>query len=165
MANGWSPCQSAQTVPDIIGCSNHRIDWQPLKYEADNITIKGMSVQITARIICDDCGAFVSGKVETRSTYAKGAYWSAVDEAKKRNWMPLASGQYSARRHYCQVCAGRHIANKYAGKLKATAMDFNKYPRRAMRQSWIKCGFRKANSITPVQKATASTTGTERDNN
>jgi hypothetical protein len=84
-----------------------------------------MSVQITARIICDDCGVFVSGKPESRSTYAKCAYWSALAEAKKKNWMPVASGQYHTKRHYCQVCAGRHIANKHAGKLKANSMDFN----------------------------------------
>ncbi len=69
-----------------------------------------MSVQITAQIICDDCGAVVSGMVETRSTYAKRAYWSAVNEATKRNWMPLACGQYGTRRHYCNICAASHIA-------------------------------------------------------
>jgi hypothetical protein len=85
-----------------------------------------MSIQITARIICDNCGAGVSGTPEARLTYAKDAYWSAVDEAKKRNWMSLACGQFSTRRHYCQVCAGRHIANKRAGKLKATGTEINK---------------------------------------
>jgi hypothetical protein len=85
-----------------------------------------MSIQITARIVCDDCGAIVSGKIETRSTYAKSAYWSAINEARRRNWMPLAHGRYGTRIHYCQICAGKHTANKWAGKLKNTAMDFSK---------------------------------------
>jgi hypothetical protein len=84
-----------------------------------------MSVQITARIVCDDCGTTVSGKIETRSTYAKSAYWSAIDEARRKNWMPLAHGRYGSKKHYCQICAEKHTANQQAGKLKSTAMDFS----------------------------------------
>jgi hypothetical protein len=69
-----------------------------------------MSVQITAKIICDDCGAAVSGEVETKSTYAKRAYWSALGEAKKRNWMLLARGHNRTRKHYCNSCAVKHIS-------------------------------------------------------
>jgi hypothetical protein len=62
-----------------------------------------MSVEITAKIICDNCGDAVIGDVQTTTAQGQTAYWSAKRKAKQMQWMMLT--RYGTARHLCQPCA------------------------------------------------------------
>jgi hypothetical protein len=62
-----------------------------------------MSIEIVAKIICDTCGASITGEIERSATFAKNAYWNALAKAQKSHWLMLP--RYGKHKHLCQSCA------------------------------------------------------------
>jgi hypothetical protein len=67
-----------------------------------------MSVQITATIKCDNCGAEIHGDMQTNTAQGATAYWSAKRKAVKNRWLIL--NRYGVSRHLCQPCADGRVS-------------------------------------------------------
>lgn len=64
-----------------------------------------MSLEISAKIICDGCGSEVHGKKEHRGTHAIGPYFWAKRFAKELGWVTQSGGKYRVQKHFCAGCA------------------------------------------------------------
>lgn len=62
-----------------------------------------MSVEIRAKIICNQCGAEIHGWLQTSTSQGQESYWSACREAKRRHWMFLH--RYGKTKHLCDKCS------------------------------------------------------------
>lgn len=69
-----------------------------------------MSLEIQARLICDNCGAVVQGKVCHRSTLSGESYWDAAKQAAAAKWITVSRGRYRRPAHYCNLCADKPVA-------------------------------------------------------
>ena len=67
----------------------------------------GMSLEITARLTCDNCGSVVTGATCHRSTRAAESYWDAMETAKKNGWVTVSRGRFRKPAHYCKDCADK----------------------------------------------------------
>lgn len=69
-----------------------------------------MSLEITAKLICDNCRAEIIGKMCNRSTRSGESYWDAKRTADKNGWLTVSRGRYRTPAHYCKDCADKPVA-------------------------------------------------------
>lgn len=66
-----------------------------------------MSLEITAKLICDNCRAEIIGKTGNRSTHSTESYGDAKRTAEKTGWITVSRGRYRKPAHYCKACADK----------------------------------------------------------
>lgn len=66
-----------------------------------------MSLEITAVLYCDGCGASIQSYIERRSTHAASVYYALQTEAKQAKWTFINRGGFHTRTHYCPDCADK----------------------------------------------------------
>ncbi len=66
-----------------------------------------MSLEIAAKLICDNCRCEIIGKTCNRSTRSGESYWDASRTAAKNGWLTVSRGRYRVPAHYCKDCADK----------------------------------------------------------
>lgn len=76
-----------------------------------------MSVEIRVRLVCDNCGAAIDGKVGYKTTWWFESYVDAQKQANEARWMTLP--RYGKTRHLCGSCAdGKPVASMESGRVE-----------------------------------------------
>ena len=68
-----------------------------------------MSLEITAKIICDNCRAEIVGPIVRKSTRQAKSYWDAKRTAEANGWLIVSRGRYRTQAHYCRDCADKPV--------------------------------------------------------
>lgn len=75
-----------------------------------------MSIEIRAKIICDNCKAWIQGEAATTTTYAFDSYATAKRQAILDGWVCLR--RFGKPKHLCPKCQdGEKPSENPGGKL------------------------------------------------
>lgn len=89
-----------------------------------------MSVEIRAKIICDNCGSWIQGEAATTSTGRRTSYSLAKRQAIADGW--VIALRYGKPKHYCPKCQDGEKPQAPVGKLamreRSPGIHFHKWP-------------------------------------
>src|ERR1044072_7806280 len=85
--------------------------------EGQGVFVRGvhMSVEIRAKIICDNCKSWIQGEAATTTTYAVESYSLAKQQAIADGWVILR--RFGKPRHLCPKCQDGEKPSETQGKL------------------------------------------------